>query len=79
MSHIVSAFVGEDARCRRASELLLERYGIYVQSINAPSVKEGEEILRIAPSATHTTADVEKFAEALDTVWQELDIPRTRA
>ncbi|MCX5213246.1 5-aminolevulinate synthase [Kitasatospora sp. NBC_00240] len=79
MSHIVSAFVGDDARCRRASELLLERYRIYVQSINAPSVKEGEEILRIAPSATHTTADVEKFAEALDTVWQELDIPRTRA
>ncbi|MFE4519572.1 5-aminolevulinate synthase [Kitasatospora sp. NPDC056783] len=79
MSHIVSAFVGEDARCRRASELLLERYGIYVQSINAPSVREGEEILRIAPSATHTTADVEKFAEALDTVWQELEIPRTRA
>ncbi|WP_405584644.1 5-aminolevulinate synthase [Streptomyces sp. NBC_01190] len=79
MSHIVSAFVGEDARCRRASELLLKRYGIYVQSINAPSVKEGEEILRIAPSATHTTADVEKFAEALNTVWEELDIPRARA
>ncbi|MEU9044766.1 MULTISPECIES: 5-aminolevulinate synthase [unclassified Kitasatospora] len=79
MSHIVSAFVGEDATCRQASALLLDRYGIYVQSINAPSVREGEEILRVAPSATHTTADVEKFAEALDAIWQELDIPRTQA
>ncbi|MFH9349626.1 5-aminolevulinate synthase [Kitasatospora sp. NPDC017646] len=79
MSHIVSAFVGEDATCRQASALLLDRYGIYVQSINAPSVLEGEEILRVAPSATHTTADVEMFAEALDAIWQELDIPRTQA
>uniref|UniRef100_UPI003A8B2E3D aminotransferase class I/II-fold pyridoxal phosphate-dependent enzyme n=1 Tax=Streptomyces sp. 4F14 TaxID=3394380 RepID=UPI003A8B2E3D len=77
MSHIVSAFVGDDARCREASALLLERHGIYVQAINAPSVKEGEEILRIAPSATHTSQDVEKFADALDGIWQELDIPRT--
>ncbi|MER7846212.1 5-aminolevulinate synthase [Kitasatospora sp. NPDC096077] len=79
MSHIVSAFVGEDATCRKASTLLLDRYGIYVQSINAPSVREGEEILRVAPSATHTTADVERFAKALDAIWQELDIPRTQA
>ncbi|GHH19774.1 5-aminolevulinate synthase [Streptomyces lanatus] len=77
MSHIVSAFVGDDARCREASALLLERHGIYVQAINAPSVREGEEILRIAPSATHTSQDVEKFADALDGIWQELDIPRT--
>ncbi|WP_327071469.1 5-aminolevulinate synthase [Kitasatospora sp. NBC_01302] len=77
MSHIVSVFVGEDSTCRQASAMLLERYGIYVQAINAPSVREGEEILRVAPSATHTTADVEKFAEALDAIWQELGIART--
>ncbi|WP_035804588.1 5-aminolevulinate synthase [Kitasatospora mediocidica] len=77
-SHIVSVFVGDDELCRRASELLLQRHGIYVQPINAPSVRAGEEILRVAPSATHTSSDVEKFAEALEGVWQELDIPRTR-
>ncbi|MET7488217.1 5-aminolevulinate synthase [Streptomyces sp. NPDC005538] len=76
MSHIVSVFVGDDARCRRASAILLERHGIYVQPINAPSVRAGEEILRVAPSATHTLGDVEKFAEALDGIWQELGIPR---
>lgn len=74
-SHIVSAVVGDDALCKRASALLLERHRIYVQAINAPSVREGEELLRIAPSATHTTADVQKFAEALAGIWRDLDIP----
>ena len=73
-SHIVSALVGDDALCKQASVLLLERHGIYVQAINAPSVRAGEELLRIAPSATHTTADVEKFAEALTGIWGELGI-----
>ncbi|MCW7946079.1 5-aminolevulinate synthase [Streptomyces hygroscopicus] len=75
-SHIVSVLVGEDAQCRKACALLLERHGIYVQSINAPSVRVGEEILRATPSATHTSGDVEKFAEAIDGVWQELGLPR---
>jgi 5-aminolevulinate synthase len=76
-SHIVSVQVRDDATCRRASSLLLENYDIYVQAINAPSVREGEEILRVAPSATHHPADVERFAAALDEVWQKLDIPRS--
>ncbi|GAA3116769.1 5-aminolevulinate synthase [Streptomyces echinatus] len=75
-SHIVSVLVGDDERCRAACALLLDRYGVYVQSINAPSVRAGQEILRATPSATHTTADVEKFADALDDVWQELELPR---
>ncbi|MGW4733079.1 5-aminolevulinate synthase [Streptomyces shenzhenensis] len=75
-SHIVSVFVGDDTLCRAASALLLDRHGSYVQPINAPSVRAGEEILRVAPSATHTLGDVEKFAEALDVIWQELGIAR---
>jgi 5-aminolevulinate synthase len=78
-SHIVAVPVCDDLLCRQASAILLERHGIYVQSINAPSVRTGEEILRIAPSATHSTSDVEKFAEALDSVWDELNLPRENA
>ena len=74
-SHIVSAVVGNDALCKRASAQLLDRHRIYVQAINAPSVREGEELLRIAPSATHTTTDVKKFAEALAGIWLDLGIP----
>lgn len=78
-SHIVSVLIGEDAACKRASALLLERYGIYVQAINAPSVRTGEEILRIAPGAVVELTEVEKFVEALDTVWLELGLSRTGA
>ena len=75
-SHIVSVLVRENLLCQRASALLLERHGIYVQAINAPSVRVGAEVLRVTPSATHTTSDVEKFAEALDGIWDELALPR---
>ncbi|MEU7616656.1 5-aminolevulinate synthase [Micromonospora rifamycinica] len=78
-SHIVSAFVGDDDLCKRASRLLFERHGIYVQSINAPSVPAGEEILRIAPSAVHEQRDVENFAHTLHSLWKELDIPPASA
>jgi 5-aminolevulinate synthase len=74
-SHIVSAVVGDDLLCKRASAQLLDRHHIYVQAINAPSVREGDELLRIAPSATHTTTDVKKFAEALSGIWLSLGIP----
>ncbi|WP_433598109.1 5-aminolevulinate synthase [Nocardia sp. CA-135953] len=76
MSHIVSVFIGDERLCRQASALLLQRYGIYVQPIDAPSVPAGAAILRVAPSATHDTTDVEKFATAIDDVWRELEIPR---
>ncbi|MEU7145743.1 5-aminolevulinate synthase [Nocardia sp. NPDC046473] len=75
-SHIVSVLVGDDAKCRKVSELLLEQHGIYIQSINAPSVRVGEEILRMAPSAVHTLSDVRKTAEALDQVWCDQNLAR---
>lgn len=78
-SHIIAAFVGDDELCKRASQLLFERHGIYVQSINAPSVPAGEEILRIAPSAVHSQSDVENFAQALRGIWKELSIPSASA
>ncbi|MFE2043161.1 5-aminolevulinate synthase [Streptomyces sp. NPDC059477] len=74
-SHIISALVGDDALCKQASAQLLDQHRIYVQAINAPSVRTGEELLRVAPSATHTTADVEKFAQALAGIWLTLGIP----
>ena len=77
-SHIVSALVADDDLCKRISGLLLERHGIYVQAINAPSVRVGEEILRVAPGAVHSTEEVHGFVEALDGIWAELALPRDR-
>lgn len=73
-SHIISALVGDSAACRRASETLLDRHGIYVQSIDSPDVPLGEELLRITPSPVHAPEDVEKLAGILAGIWNELGI-----
>lgn len=75
-THIVSVLVKDEALCKRMSALLLDRYGIYVQAINAPSVRAGEEILRVAPGAVHTSEEVEGFVDALDRIWADLGAAR---
>ncbi|WP_433337833.1 5-aminolevulinate synthase [Spirillospora sp. CA-294931] len=75
-SHIVSVLVADEKKCKQVAELLLSRHGAYVQAINAPSVRPGEEILRIAPSAVHTEASVHAFTRALDDIWTTLALPR---
>ncbi|MFJ9688833.1 5-aminolevulinate synthase [Streptomyces bacillaris] len=77
-SHIVSIFVGDDALARQISALLLARHGIYVQAVNAPSVRVGQEILRSAPGAVHEPADIEGFVTALDGIWRELGVTRAQ-
>ncbi|MFJ9608942.1 5-aminolevulinate synthase [Kitasatospora sp. NPDC101176] len=74
-SHIVSVLVGDETVCKRISDLLLERDGCYVQAINAPSVRVGEEILRVAPGAVHGTDEVREFVAALARIWDELGLP----
>ncbi|WP_411146898.1 5-aminolevulinate synthase [Streptomyces sp. x-80] len=71
-THIVSVLVRDEDACKRMSALLLDRHGIYVQAINAPSVRVGEEILRVAPGAVHTADDVRGFVDALDQVWSQV-------
>ncbi|MBL1102679.1 5-aminolevulinate synthase [Streptomyces coffeae] len=75
-THIVSVLVRDEALCKHMSALLLDRHGIYVQAINAPSVRVGEEILRVAPGAVHTADEVRGFVDALDQVWEQLGADR---
>ncbi|KAI9807341.1 MAG: mitochondrial 5-aminolevulinate synthase [Piccolia ochrophora] len=76
-SHIIPVLVGNAELAKKASDLLLEDWDIYVQAINYPTVPVGQERLRITPTPGHVREYREHLVEAFDSIWTQLGIKRT--
>lgn len=76
-SHIVPILVGDAEVAKQASDMLLQKHQIYVQSINYPTVPVGQERLRITPTPGHVKEFRDRLVHAVDSIWTELGIRRT--
>lgn len=74
VSHIVPVMVGDATRCKQVTDELMERYGIYIQPINYPTVPVGAERIRMTPTPLHTDDDMKKLVAALSDIWARLDL-----
>ncbi|MGL4226530.1 MAG: aminotransferase class I/II-fold pyridoxal phosphate-dependent enzyme, partial [Rickettsia sp.] len=78
-SHIVPIIIGDPIKAAKASNMLLNEYGIYVQHINFPTVPRGTERLRIIPTPAHTDKMINDLSIALVQIFAKLDIELSSA
>jgi len=78
-SHIVPLHVGNPVHCKMLSDMLLERFGIYVQPINYPTVPRGTERLRFTPSPVHDLKEIDALVKAIDQLWGHCALNRAEA
>ncbi|WCR53015.1 MAG: 5-aminolevulinate synthase [Wolbachia endosymbiont of Ctenocephalides orientis wCori] len=73
-THIIPIIIGDPELSKKASKLLFDEYGIYVQHINYPTVPKGTERFRITPTPYHTDEMIEHLTKSLVEVLKESTI-----
>mmetsp|Transcript_30065 Transcript_30065/g.52800 ORF Transcript_30065/g.52800 Transcript_30065/m.52800 type:complete len:533 (-) Transcript_30065:331-1929(-) len=73
-SHIIPVMVGDAKLCKKGADMLMEKYGIYVQPINYPTVPVGTERYRFTPGPLHNEKMIEEAVDALEDVFTHLGI-----
>lgn len=76
-SHIISIIISDQFLAKEISNKLLDKYDIYVQHINYPTVPRGQERLRITPTSAHTALMVDSLVEALTRELNHLNLLTT--
>lgn len=73
-THIVPVMICDAILCTRAADILRERFNIYAQPINYPTVPKGTERLRLTPGPNHTDEMMVQLVTALRYIFAELGI-----
>ena len=74
VTHIVPLLVGDPAKAKKISDILLAEYGVYVQPINYPTVPRGTERLRFTPGPAHNEEMMRDLVAALVEIWDRMDM-----
>jgi 5-aminolevulinate synthase len=64
-SHIVPLIIGDAVCCKMVTDILMDRYDLYVQPINYPTVPKGTERMRLTATAAHSQQDIENLVNVL--------------
>ena len=73
-THIIPVMIGDAKKAKAIGKMLLEKYSIYLQHINHPTVPKGTERLRVVPTPMHTEQMLNDLVTALAEVFTINDI-----